>query len=171
MSKKPHDEPDANPDDDDEDLPDDADDDAGDNGAGDRSVDDDLDDRDLDESVETAVSIDITGLSVYTHHGVSAAEQEVGQRLLIDISFELELCDATVTDELDDTVDYGAVCEQVWLAAQKRSYKTLERLCSAICDHLMDHFNVDAVMVRATKPEPPIPLPVGDVSVEVWKER
>lgn len=138
----------------------------------DDDVDDDMDDSDdVEESVESAVSIDITGLSVYTHHGVTAAEQEVGQRLLIDISFELDRCDATVTDELTDTVDYGAVCEQVWLAAQKRSYKTLERLCSAICDHLMDHFGVDSVMVRATKPEPPIPLPVGDVAVEVWKER
>lgn len=141
-------------------------------GVNDEDVDDDLDDSDdVEESVESAVSIDITGLSVYTHHGVTAAEQEVGQRLLIDISFELDRCDATVTDELTDTVDYGAVCEQVWLAAQKRSYKTLERLCSAICDHLMDHFGVDSVMVRATKPEPPIPLPVGDVAVEVWKER
>ncbi len=129
------------------------------------------DDEDRDEEGDTSVSIDITGLSVYTHHGVTAAEQEIGQRLLIDVGFELDTCDATVTDEIDDTVDYGAVCEQVWLAAQKRSYKTLERLCSAIADHLMDHFGVDSVMVRATKPEPPIPLPVGDVAVEVWKER
>lgn len=129
------------------------------------------DDEDLEEDGETTVSIDITGLSVYTHHGVTAAEREVGQRLLIDVGFELDTCDATVTDELDDTVDYGAVCEQVWLAAQKRSYKTLERLCGAIAEHLMDHFGVDSVMVRATKPEPPIPLPVGDVAVEVWKER
>ncbi|MGB0873426.1 MAG: dihydroneopterin aldolase [Solirubrobacterales bacterium] len=134
-------------------------------------VDDLAESEDVEPSVDSAVSIDITGLSVYTHHGVTAAEQEVGQRLLIDISFELESCDATVTDDLDDTVDYGAVCEQVWLAAQNRSYKTLERLCSAICDHLMNHFGVDSVMVRATKPEPPIPLPVGDVAVEVWKER
>lgn len=138
----------------------------------DDDLDDDLDeDEDLEEAGETSVSIDITGLNVYTHHGVSAAEQEVGQRLLIDIGFELDTCDATVTDELDDTVDYGAVCQQVWLAAQKQSYKTLERLCGAIADHLMDHFGVDSVMVRATKPEPPIPLPVGDVAVEVWKER
>jgi dihydroneopterin aldolase len=26
------------------------------------------------------------------------------------------------------------------------------------------------VRVKATKPEPPIPLPVDEVSVEVWKE-
>lgn len=127
--------------------------------------------EDLEESEDTAVSIDITGLSIYTHHGVSKAEQEVGQRLLVDVSFELSICDATVTDQLDDTVDYGAVCQEVWLVAQNRSYKTLERLGSAICDHLMDHFGVDSVMVRCTKPQPPIPLPVGDVAVEVWKER
>jgi dihydroneopterin aldolase len=133
-------------------------------------LDDGFDD-DLDGEGETAVSIDITGLNVYTHHGVTAAEREVGQRLLIDVGFELDSCDATVTDELVDTVDYGAVCEQVWLAAQKTSYKTLERLCGAIAEHLIDHFGVDSVMVRATKPEPPIPLPVGEVAVEVWKER
>jgi dihydroneopterin aldolase len=129
------------------------------------------DDDDLEGEGETTVSIDVTGLSVYTHHGVSAAEREVGQRLVIDVGFELDRCDATVTDELEDTVDYGAVCEQVWLAAQKTSYKTLERLCNAIADHLIAHFGVDSVMVRATKPEPPIPLPVGEVAVEVWKER
>lgn len=129
------------------------------------------DEEDEEGGLDTAVSIDITGLSVYTHHGVTAAEREVGQRLLIDVSFELDGCDATVTDAIDDTVDYGAVCEQVWLAAQDRSFKTLERLGSAICDRLMDHFGVDEVMVRCTKPEPPIPLPVGSVSVEVWKER
>lgn len=144
---------------------------AGDGEPPDDDADDLTDDEDLDESVDTSVSIDITGLSVYTHHGVSAAEREIGQRLLIDISFELDNCDATVTDELDDTVDYGAVCEQVWLAAQDHSYKTLERLGSAICDRLMNHFGVDSVMVRCTKPEPPIPLPVGEVAVEVWKER
>ena len=124
-----------------------------------------------DEGSETAVTIEITGLSVYTHHGVTAAEREIGQRLLIDVLFDLDECDALVTDDVGDTVDYGVVCEQVWLAAQERSYKTLERLCSVICDRLLDHFNTESVTVRATKPEPPIPLPVGNVSVEVWKGR
>ena len=34
----------------------------------------------------------------------------------------------------------------------------------------MDHFGVDEVMVRCANPEPPIPLPVGSVSVEVSKD-
>ena len=134
----------------------------------------DVDDDDLDadgDASEPLVTIEIVGLSLYTHHGVGEAEREVGQRLVFDLSFELAESDATITDRLEDTVDYADVCQQVALAAQERSYKTLERLCSAVADRMMDRYNADAVTVRATKPEPPIPLPVEEVTVEVWKER
>ena len=133
--------------------------------------DDELDDDDDDEASDPLVTIEIVGLSLYTHHGVDAAERAVGQRLVFDLSFELGECDATVTDRLEDTVDYADVCQQVALAAQERSYKTLERLCSAIADRMIDRYGAEAVTVRASKPEPPIPLPVEEVSVEVWKER
>jgi 7,8-dihydroneopterin aldolase/epimerase/oxygenase len=119
---------------------------------------------------EPSVRVEITGLSLYTHHGVEEAEREVGQRLVFDLSFELGDCDATVTDRLEDTIDYADVCQQVALAAQERSYKTLERLCSAVADRMIDRYGAEAVTVRASKPEPPIALPVEEVSVEVWRE-
>ena len=87
---------------------------------------------------------------------------------MFDISFEVEDCDATVTDRLEDTIDYGAVCQAVALIATERSYRTLERLCTAVADMLEERFSASGiVVVRATKPEPPIPLPVEEVSVEV----
>ncbi len=122
------------------------------------------------EASEPTVTVEITGLSLYTRHGVSDAERELGQRLVIDVEFELADCDAIVTDRVEDTVDYAEVCEQVALAAQERSYKTLERLCNAIVDRLMDRYGAESVRVKAAKPEPPIPLPVEQVSVEVWRE-
>jgi dihydroneopterin aldolase len=135
---------------------------------------DDLEDDDeLDEdraATPPAVTVEVSGLSLYTRHGVSDAEREIGQRLVFDVSFELDECDATVTDRVEDTVDYGEVCEQVALAAQERQYKTLERLCSAVADRLLQRFAAESVRVKAAKPEPPIPLPVDEVSVEVWKE-
>jgi len=128
-------------------------------------------DEDAGEGLaEPSVRVEITGLSLYTHHGVDEAEREVGQRLVFDLSFELGECDATVTDRLEDTVDYADVCQQVALAAQERSYRTLERLCSAVADRMIDRYGAEAVTVRASKPEPPIALPVEEVSVEVWKE-
>ena len=128
------------------------------------------DDDEDDEAPQTEVTIEVTGLSLYTHHGVSAAEREVGQRLVLDLRLEIGESDATVTDMVDDTVDYGTVCERVALVAQQRSYKTLERLCSAIADRLLSEFDAEEVWVKATKPEPPIPLPVESVSVEVWRQ-
>ena len=134
--------------------------------------DDEHDYNDEDElGSEPVVNVDISGLSIYTHHGVGDAEREVGQRLMFDIAFELDRCDATVTDDLDDTVDYGDVCQQVAFAAQERSFRTLERLCSHVADRLIERYGVEEVTVRAAKPEPPIPLPVDEVAVEVFKER
>jgi 7,8-dihydroneopterin aldolase/epimerase/oxygenase len=119
------------------------------------------------EPGDSFVTVEITSLSVFTHHGVTEAERETGQRLVFDISLDLEDCDATVTDRIEDTIDYGAVCDSVTFIATERSYRTLERLCTAIADVLVERFGAAGVLVRATKPEPPLPVAVEEVSVEV----
>jgi 7,8-dihydroneopterin aldolase/epimerase/oxygenase len=136
---------------------------------------DELDDngRDPDEDREGAVesvTVEITGLSLYTRHGVSEAEREVGQRLVLDLRLDVGETDATVTDSIEDTVDYAEVCQLVALIAQQRSHKTLERLCSTIADRLLADYELEGVWVKASKPEPPIALTVEEVSVEVWRE-
>ncbi len=140
-----------------------------------RSEDDDYDDPDLtedddEEGPEVGVTIEIVGLSLYTHHGVTEAEREVGQRLVFDVRFDVGEVDALVTDRVEDTVDYGRVCEEINLVAQQRPYKTLERLCAVLTDRLATKFGAESVTVKAAKPEPPIPLFVEQVSVEVWRE-
>jgi dihydroneopterin aldolase len=118
-------------------------------------------------SDDSYVTVEITGLSLFTHHGVTEAERDTGQRLLFDISLDLDECDATVTDRLEDTIDYGAVCDAVALVATERSYRTLERLCTAVADALVERYRASGVVVRATKPEPPLPVAVEEISVEV----
>jgi 7,8-dihydroneopterin aldolase/epimerase/oxygenase len=139
--------------------------------------DEDYDDDDLsddededDEGPEVGVTVEIVGLSLFTHHGVTAAEREVGQRLVLDVRFDVGEPDALITDRVEDTIDYGEVCQVIALIAQQRSYKTLERLCAVIADRLASQFGARAVFVKAAKPEPPIPLPVEEVSVEVWRD-
>jgi dihydroneopterin aldolase len=126
-------------------------------------------DGDHDETAES-VTIEVTGLSLYTHHGVTEAEREVGQRLVLDLRLDIGETDATVTDSIDDTIDYVEVCQLVALIAQQRSHKTLERLCSTIADRLLADYELEGIWVKATKPEPPIALAVDEVSVEVWRE-
>ena len=129
-----------------------------------------IDDEDEGDGPEVGVTIEIQGLSLYTHHGVTAAEREIGQRLVLDVRFDVGEPDALITDRVEDTVDYGEVCQEIALIAQQRSYKTLERLCAVIADRLAARFGAESVTVKAAKPEPPIPLPVEQVSVEVWRE-
>lgn len=124
-----------------------------------------------DNGIESTVEVDLRGLSIYTHHGVSDAEQEIGQRLEFDVSFDVPDCDAVLTDRIEDTVDYGEVCDIVALAATERSYRTLERLAQVVGERLMERYRCDSVRVRATKPEPPLPLAIQEVSVEVVQER
>lgn len=130
---------------------------------------DEVEDGEREETGES-VTIEIAGLSLYTHHGVSAAEREVGQRIVLDLRLDLGESDATVTDAIEDTVDYDEVCQLVALIAQQRSHNTLERLCGTIADRLLGDYELEGVWVKATKPEPPIALPVEEVSVEVWRE-
>ena len=131
---------------------------------------DEFEDDDVEDGSEPEVTIEISGLSLFTHCGVTAAEREVGQRLLLDLRMDAGECDATITDRIEDTIDYGQVCEMANLVAQQRSYRTLERLCAAIADRLLEQYDARAVWVKAAKPEPPLALPVTEVSVEVWRE-
>jgi 7,8-dihydroneopterin aldolase/epimerase/oxygenase len=124
-----------------------------------------------DSEIESRVEVDLRGISIYTHHGVSDAEQEVGQRLEFDLSFDVPDCDAVLTDRIEDTVDYSEVCDIVALAATERSYRTLERLAQVIGQRLIERYGCHSVRVRASKPEPPLPLSLQEVGVEVTQER
>ena len=121
--------------------------------------------------IESSVEVELRGLSIYTHHGVSDSEQEVGQRLEFDISFDVPDCDAVLTDRIEDTVDYAEVCDIVALAATERSYRTLERLAQVVGERLIERYGCHSARVRAAKPEPPLPLAIEEVAVEVVHER
>jgi dihydroneopterin aldolase len=116
---------------------------------------------------ETSVEVELRGLSIYTHHGVTEAEREIGQRLEIDVSFDVPDCDAVLTDRVEDTIDYGDVADIVALAATERSYRTLERLAYVIGERLAERYGCESVHVRAAKPEPPLPLAIEQAAVEV----
>ena len=132
--------------------------------------DDELNEEDDEGGPEVGATVEIVGLSLFTHHGVTAAERDVGQRLLIDVRFDIGEPDALITDRVEDTVDYAEACQVIALVAQQRSYRTLERLCGVIADRLASEFGAQSVSVKVSKPEPPMALPVETVSVEVWRE-
>jgi dihydroneopterin aldolase len=113
------------------------------------------------------IRVELHGISVYTHHGVTDAEQEVGQRLVIDLVLDVLGVEATHSDELDGTVDYGVACAIAVEAAAETSYRTLERLAQVIGERLTERLAAAAATVRVSKPEPPLDHVTGAATVEV----
>ena len=115
--------------------------------------------------------ITLTGVELHTNHGVTDAEQELGQRMLFDLELIPERVPAAETDEIEGTVDYGEVTSYLVEAATGTRYRTLERLVSVIADGLIERFPLVEVRVRATKPEPPVPVSMDGASVEIIRSR
>ena len=117
------------------------------------------------------VVVQLRGVSIHTHHGVGEAEREVGQRMVFDLDLTLAGCEAADTDDLAGTVDYAEVTALLVNAATERSYLTLERLTRVIADRIMARFELTRVRVRASKPEPPIPVDMDGAAVDLTLER
>ncbi len=57
--------------------------------------------------------IRLTGLRVRGHHGVFAHERRDGQEFVVDAELEVPTAAAAESDELADTVDYGALAQRL----------------------------------------------------------
>ena len=97
------------------------------------------------------IVVEVEGLELQGHHGASAEERERGQRFLFDL--RLEVSDAALSDRLEDAVDYRDVARCVKAVSDGRRFALLEALAAAVADAILAEFPVDAVRVRARKPD------------------
>jgi len=110
----------------------------------------------------------IEGLEVYGHHGVPAEERVLGQRLLFDARLTMEDCRGARSDEVADTVDYTEVIDVITEVATVDSYALLERLARVTAETILAKFPpLDSVMVRVSKPQPPVACALVNVSAVV----
>jgi dihydroneopterin aldolase len=110
----------------------------------------------------------ISGLRQLGVHGVLAEEQERAQPFGVDLELLVDLAKAGATDDLADTVDYGAVCDAVRTVIADEHYQLLERLADRIAEvcHASDS-RVQGVVVEVRKLEPPVRARVDHVGVRI----
>lgn len=117
------------------------------------------------------ITLFVEGLEFYAHHGVPDAEQAVGHRYAVDLELDVRE-KATLTDRIEDTVDYAAVASTLVDHAQGHQYRTLERLASAICDALFTQFSsVVEIRMRLAKRLPPAAIIAEVAGVEIVRSR
>ncbi len=118
-----------------------------------------------------ADSISIRGLRVFAHHGVFDEEAQSGQEFVIDITAVMALQPAGQSDDLADTLDYGALAVDVAERVQSERWQLLERVAERVAELVLEDDRVQFVEVTVHKPSAPIPLEFRDVAVTVQRTR
>jgi len=96
----------------------------------------------------------IQGLKTQAIIGIYDWERENHQPLIFDIEMSLPICNAAMSDNIDDTVNYKCVSDEVIELVKNSRFELLESLCETICQHILsNHLAVQKVRLRVSKPQ------------------
>lgn len=115
--------------------------------------------------------IELRGLTVRGHHGVFEHERTDGQDFVVDITVWIDLAAAAASDDLADTLDYGALAQKAADIVAGPPRDLIETVSAEIADAVMADTRVHAVEVVLHKPHAPIPLTFNDVAVVARRSR
>ena len=116
--------------------------------------------------------IEILDLRVLGVHGVLPEERERTQPFSLDLVAWVDMAAAQASDELHDTVDYGALAQVAADLVGGQSFQLLEALAGHVADALLAaDQRLVAVEVTVRKLRPPLALDVASTGVRVSRSR
>ena len=95
-------------------------------------------------------TLNITALKVNTKIGVYAWEQRINQQLLIDMSLNADF--SNCQDELNNALDYAALCETVTQFVESKSFQLIETVANDVAQLIKETFKVSQLTVAVSKP-------------------
>jgi dihydroneopterin aldolase len=108
----------------------------------------------------------------FGNHGVTDEERAEAQQIDVHLEAALDLAPAGRSDELSDTVDYGAIFEACREVVETRSFHLLEAIAEAIAATVLARFErIGSVSVRVDKPGLPIEGQLERAGVMVERSR
>lgn len=116
--------------------------------------------------------IRINKAAFYAYHGVFRSEQNIGGKFEADVEIHTDFSLAAKSDSLKKTVDYESVYNVINELAMTQKFFLIESLAGKIVEEIFIRFsNVDRVVVKVRKNNPPIGGVVDNVEVEVDMEK
>ena len=113
--------------------------------------------------------IELRGLRAVGTHGALPEEQFRGQPFEVDLDLQVDLRRAGQSDDLTDTVDYGALAESVERVVTKERFQLLERLAERIADEVRQDERVEAATVTVRKLRPPVAVDLSSAAVTITR--
>ena len=115
--------------------------------------------------------ITVRGLHAHAHHGVYDWERERGQIFRVDAVLELDTAPAAAGDDLDRTVNYAALAQELHAVLTGEPVDLLETLAQQLADTCLANPLVDAVEITVHKPEADLGVAFDDVAVAIRRQR
>lgn len=115
--------------------------------------------------------ISIVGIEGFGYHGVLAEERERGQRFIVDLDVHLDLSKAAADDDLTMTVDYAVLAREALNVIEGEPHQLIETVADRVAQRALAHDGVESVRVTVHKPEAPVGVRFGDVSVTMVRPR
>lgn len=113
--------------------------------------------------------IEIRGLVASAFCGALPEEQQRRQPFRVDLDVGADLSVAGASDQLTDTVDYGALCASVEALLTGGRFTLLEALAEQVSGLVLDHPLVHTVTVTVTKLRPPVPQVLETSGVRITR--
>jgi len=113
--------------------------------------------------------IELRGLRALGTHGALPEEQLRAQPFEVDLDIVVDVRRAGATDDLDDTVDYGAVAGIAERVVTTERFSLLERLAERIAEEVRADSRVQSVTVTVRKLRPPIPVDLSSAAVRITR--
>lgn len=118
--------------------------------------------------------IRIEGLKVFAYHGVYDSERDKGQNFFINATLYTDIHDAGLSDDIENSTDYAAVCQVIKEAMTVKTYSLIEAVAEAVAQAILINFSkIEAVDVEIRKPQAPVPMEFESISVKIsrkWSE-
>ena len=115
--------------------------------------------------------IQVNNIKLYANHGCLDEEAMIGSWYRVDIEVEVNLAKSSISDALEDTVDYVHLNHIVKEEMARRS-KLLEEVARRILDRFFSELKmINTATVRVAKINPPIGGNVQEVVIILTKER
>ena len=115
--------------------------------------------------------VEIRGLKLRGHHGVTEEERAAEQPFLINLAARLDARAAAKLDDIASTLDYEEAVQIVAKIVTGESYQLLETLADRIARAILVNPRVLDVWVRVAKTHAPLSEEVEEVAVEVSRSR
>lgn len=125
----------------------------------------------IGESGSSADRIELRGIELLVFCGVLDEEQARRQPFIFDVDIYLDLSVAAASDDLTETVNYGATIELISATLDRERFLLLERMASRVADLVLSDANAESVTVTARKVRPPVPSILASTGVRIHRSR